>query len=140
MANEIIEQLLPKVKSACPEDVELSVRKIQLSSTRVLYLLIVKYDKKFDDVDEWAIYKVYHLFQTLWRVFEDANARGKVRFLFYNKNDFVLYTPVNTSVLNQFNGLIYRECFGYDYHVHLVGKVYDINELIDYLINQRKNF
>ena len=61
MTKEIIESLLLKVQSACPEDLELSVKEIPLSGTRVLYLLIVKDDEKFEDIDEWAIHKVYHL-------------------------------------------------------------------------------
>ena len=51
MTNEIIEKLLPKVKSVCPPDLELSVKEFPLSSTRVLYLFIIKYDKEFDDVE-----------------------------------------------------------------------------------------
>ena len=137
MTNEIIEKLLPKVKSVCPPDLELSVKEFPLSSTRVLYLFIIKYDKEFDDVDEWAICEVYKLFHTIYRLAENEKLNGKVRFLFCNRNDFVLYTPVNTSVLYQFDGLIYQECFGYEYCLHLVGKVYDTNELIKYLINQR---
>ena len=46
MTNEIIEKLLPKVKSVCPPDLELSVKEFPLSSTRVLYLFIIKYDKE----------------------------------------------------------------------------------------------
>lgn len=140
MTKEIIESLLLKVKSACPEDLELSVKEIPLSGTRVLYLLIVKDDEKFEDIDEWAIHKIYHLFHTLWQIFKDENASGKVRFLFYNQNDFVLYTPVNPSILNQFDGLVYRECYGHEYYVHLLGKVYNIDNLIEYLVKQRKIF
>lgn len=140
MTKEIIESLLLKVQSACPEDLELSVKEIPLSGTRVLYLLIVKDDEKFEDIDEWAIHKIYRLFHTLWQIFKDENASGKVRFLFYNQNDFVLYTPVNTSILNQFDGLVYRECYGHEYYVHLLGKVYNIDNLIEYLVKQRKNF
>ena len=140
MTKEIIESLLLKVQSACPEDLELSVKEIPLSGTRVLYLLIVKDDEKFEDIDEWAIHKVYHLFHTLWQIFKDENASGKVRFLFYNQNDFVLYTPVNPSILNQFDGLVYRECYGHEYYVHLLGKVYNIDNLIEYLVKQRKIF
>ncbi len=140
MKNEIIEKLLPKVKSVCPPNLELSVKELPLSQTRVLYLLIIKYDKEFADADEWAIREVYKLFHAIYHMVENEKLNGKVRFLFYNKNEFVLYTPVNPSVLYKFDGLIYQECFGYEYYLHLVGKVYDINELIDYLINQRKNF
>ena len=140
MTKEIIESLLLKVQSACPQDLELSVKEIPLSGTRVLYLLIVKDDEKFEDIDEWAIHKIYHLFHTLWQIFKDENASGKVRFLFYNQNDFVLYTPVNPSILNQFDGLVYRECYGHEYYVHLLGKVYNIDNLIEYLVKQRKNF
>ena len=140
MTKEIIESLLLKVQSACPEDLELSVKEIPLSGTRVLYLLIVKDDEKFEDIDEWAIHKIYRLFHTLWQIFKDENASGKVRFLFYNQNDFVLYTPVNTSILNQFDGLVYRECYGYEHSTHLLGKTYDINNLIEYLVKQRKIF
>lgn len=140
MTKEIIESLLLKVQSACPKDLELSVKEIPLSGTRVLYLLIVKDDEKFEDIDEWAIHKIYHLFHTLWQIFKDENASGKVRFLFYNQNDFVLYTPVNPSILNQFDGLVYRECYGHEYYVHLLGKVYNIDNLIEYLVKQRKNF
>ena len=140
MTKEIIESLLLKVQSACPEDLELSVKEIPLSGTRVLYLLIVKDDEKFEDIDEWAIHKIYHLFHTLWQIFKDENASGKVRFLFYNQNDFVLYTPVNPSILNQFDGLVYRECYGHEYYVHLLGKVYNIDNLIEYLVKQRKIF
>ena len=140
MTKEIIESLLLKVQSACPKDLELSVKEIPLSGTRVLYLLIVKDDEKFEDIDEWAIHKIYHLFHTIWQIFKDENASGKVRFLFYNQNDFVLYTPVNPSILNQFDGLVYRECYGHEYYVHLLGKVYNIDNLIEYLVKQRKNF
>ncbi len=140
MTKEIIEELLLKVKSVCPSYVEVSVKELSLGRTRVLYLLIVKYDKEFADADEWAIQEVYKLFHTIYRMVENEKLNGKVRFLFCNRNDFVLYTPVNTSVLCQFDGLIYKECFGYDYYLHLVGKVYDTNELIEYLINQHKNF
>lgn len=140
MTKEIIESLLLKVQSACPEDLELSVKEIPLSGTRVLYLLIVKDDEKFEDIDEWAIHKIYHLFHTLWQIFKNENASGKVRFLFCNQNDFVLYTPVNTSILNQFDGLVYRECYGHEYCTHLLGKTYDINNLIEYLVKQRKIF
>lgn len=140
MTKEIIESLLLKVQSACPEDLKLSVKEIHLSGTRVLYLLIVKDDEKFEDIDEWAIHKIYRLFHTLWQIFKDENASGKVRFLFYNQNDFVLYTPVNTSILNQFDGLVYRECYGHEYCTHLLGKTYDINNLIEYLVKQRKIF
>ncbi len=140
MTKEIIESLLLKVQSACPKDLELSVKEIPLSGTRVLYLLIVKDDEKFEDIDEWAIHKIYHLFHTLWQIFKDENASGKVRFLFYNQNDFVLYTPVNPSILNQFDGLVYRECYGHEYYVHLLGKVYNIDNLIEYLVKQRKIF
>lgn len=140
MTKEIIESLLLKVQSACPEDLELSVKEISLSGTRVLYLLIVKDDEKFEDIDEWAIHKIYRLFHTLWQIFKDENASGKVRFLFYNQNDFVLYTPVNTSILNQFDGLVYHECYGHEYCTHLLGKTYDINNLIEYLVKQRKIF
>ena len=140
MPKEIIEKILLKGQSVCPKDLELSVKEIPLSSTRVLYLFIAKDDKKFDDIDEWAIQEVYHLFHTLRQVFKDENISGKVRFLFYNKNDFVLYTPFNTSVLSQFDGLIYQECYGHDYYVHLIGKAYDIDKLIDYLLLQGKNF
>lgn len=140
MTKEIIESLLLKVQSACPKDLELSVKEIPLSGTRVLYLLIVKDDEKFEDIDEWAIHKIYHLFHTIWQIFKDENASGKVRFLFYNQNDFVLYTPVNPSILNQFDGLVYRECYGHEYYVHLLGKVYNIDNLIEYLVKQRKIF
>ena len=140
MTKEIIEELLLKIQPACPKDLEFSVKEIPLSGTRVLYLLIVKDDEKFEDIDEWAIHKVYPLFYTLWRIFKDENVSGKVRFLFYNKTDFVLYTSVDTSILNQFDGLIYRECYGHEYYVHLLGKVYNIDNLIEYLVKQRKNF
>lgn len=140
MSKEIIERLLPQVKSACPKDLELSIKKLPLSKTRFLHLLIIKYDKDYDDIDEWAIHDVYKLFHTLFRIFENANVGGKVRFLFCNKNDFVLYTPINTLVLDQFDGLIFRECFGYDYYTHLIGKAYDIDKLIEYLLNRGKNF
>lgn len=140
MTKEIIESLLLKVQSACPKDLELSVKEIPLSGTRVLYLLIVKDDEKFEDIDEWAIHKIYHLFHTLWQIFKDENASGKVRFLFHNQNDFVLYTPVNTSILNQFDGLVYRECYGHEHYVHLLGKAYNIDNLIEYLVKRRKNF
>ena len=94
MTKEIIEKLLLKIQPACPKDLEFSVKEIPLSGTRVLYLLIVKDDEKFEDIDEWAIHKVYPLFYTLWRIFKDENVSGKVRFLFYNKTDFVrLLTP-----------------------------------------------
>ncbi len=140
MSKEIIERLLPQAKSVCPKDLELSVKELPLGKTRHLYLLIVKYDKDYDDIDEWAIREVYKLFHALLRIFENENVSGKVRFLFCNKNDFVLYTPVNISVFDRFDGLIYHECFGYDYHTHLIGKAYDINKLIEYLLNQGKNF
>lgn len=140
MTNEIIERILLKIQSASPKDLEFSAKEIPLSGTRVLYLLIVKDDEKFEDIDEWAIHKVYHLFYTLWQIFKDENVSGKVRFLFYNQNDFVLYTPVNTSILNQFDGLVYHECYGHEYCTHLLGKTYDINNLIEYLVKQRKIF
>ena len=71
MTNEIIERLLLKIQLACPKDLEFSAKEIPLSGTRVLYLLIVKDDEKFDDIDEWAIHKVYHLFPSVanWAFF-----------------------------------------------------------------------
>ena len=71
MSKEIIERLLPQVKSACPKDLELSIKKLPLGKTRFLHLLIIKYDKDYDDIDEWAIHDVYKLFHTLFRIFEN---------------------------------------------------------------------
>lgn len=140
MLRKIIEQLHSKVKSACPEDTELSVKKLPLGKARVLYLLIFRYNKKASDIDEWAINDVYKLFHNIYPIFEKENIAGKIRFLFCNENNFVLYTPLDTTTLNRFDGLIYRECYGYDHYVHLIGKTYNIDKLIDYLIAQRKNF
>ena len=140
MLKKIIEQLRSKVKSACPEDVKLSVKKLPLGRTRFLHLFVFSYNKEAIDIDEWAINDVYKLFHNIYSIVEEENLAGKVRFLFCNQNNFVLYTPLDTATLNRFDGLIYRECYGYDHYVHLIGKAYNIDNLIDYLVAQRKNF
>lgn len=140
MTKEIIEKLLPKVKSVCPSYVEVSVKELSLGKTRVLYLFIIKYNKELADADEWVINEVYKIIHTVWRIAENEKLKDKVRFLFYNKNDFVLHTPVNISVLRQFENFTSLENRGFDYYTHCIGRVFDIDELIEYLITQRKNF
>ncbi len=140
MTKEIIEELLLKVKSVCPSYVEVSVKELSLGKTSVLYLFIIKYNKEFADADEWVINEVYKLIFTVWHIAENDKLKDKVRFLFYHKNNFVVHTPVNISVIRQFDDLIRIENRGYDYCTHCIGRVFDINQLIDYLIKQHENF
>lgn len=140
MTEEIIKLLLPEIQASCPENVRLSIRKIPLNNVRALYLLIIQYNTNITDVEEWAIYEVYHRYHKIFEILDKNGLSGIVRLLFCNQNDFVLYTPLQNTVLNEFDGLVFRACCGYDRQEHLVGKTYNIDKLINYLINRRKNF
>ena len=65
MTEEIIKLLLPEIQASCPENVRLSIRKIPLNNVRALYLLIIQYNTNITDVEEWAIYEVYHRYHKI---------------------------------------------------------------------------
>ena len=90
MTEEIIKLLLPEIQASCPENVRLSIRKIPLNNVRALYLLIIQYNTNITDVEEWAIYEVYHRYHKIFEILDKNGLSGIIRLLFCNQNDFVL--------------------------------------------------
>ncbi len=140
MTNEVIEKLLPKVKSVYPPDLEVSVKEHPLNQTRTFYLFIIKYNEKFDDIYKWDLEKVHKLYLKIWYVVKNEKLNDKVRFIFCYRNYFALYyTPTKDSELYQFDGIRFLDDLGIGDFEHFIGRVSNINKLIDYLITRRNS-
>ena len=146
MANLIIEHLLPRIKAFCPEGTEITVKEIPIRATRVLYLLLIKHDFQITDVDSWAIQNIYPLFFKIYYFLEREKDKGtadvgKIRLLFCNGSNFVLNVHVGSNVLEECAELQQLDVYGYnDRMTRYVGRVENIDNVVQCLINRRKIF
>lgn len=140
MTEEIIEQLQTKVKAVCPENAKVSVNKFSNQASGKLYLLTIENDYPVRDIDEWAINEIYPLFCAIRNILKQDALADKVRLLFLNNSYFVLYTPQNNNILDQFEELYFQECYGQEEQRHLVGATYKASGLVKYLIELHQPF